>query len=417
MNKIKTKSQVQRRNLLKASAGLSVMQASSLGLGLGLGLSNHAIANNHSAIKRIVFVYVPFGAPLGSHLFNNGELQEGCEPLEAHKDNLVFFENCDTKASNFSTKNILGSAAIGTTLDVALGNYYQESSIINSLHLGVENAYKNISYLNGVQVPFYDDPILAFNAVKNEANANIENVQNISAPLAYNLEELNKLKMQLLESDSQNTTNNNTNNNHQINRIESFENAIQQKLDTANNTPGLNCLNTKQETYGWDLDVFNNFTKISDMHCDTIIEAFKCNITKVATLQLSEPSSESNINELNNTLYYMTQTGTQNYVRSIRYTNERISYLIDQLKSNYDENGEALLESTLVFKVTDFGDGDTHNNTHAPFLMVAGNNIFDGARNVKAKDNFELLDSITTALGLENTIALYGSTIVEDLFK
>ncbi|BCE00564.1 DUF1552 domain-containing protein [Marinicellulosiphila megalodicopiae] len=408
MKNLKTKQQVQRRNFLKASAGVATMPTSAIGLNV---LSTQAMAATDSPIKRVVFVYVPFGAYPGTHLFNNdSELQEGCEPLENHKDNIIFFEGCDSNVSTYQTNGILGLRDRSKTLDVALGEAFENESLIPSIQLGVETSTTSISYNNNQVVPQQNNPVNAYNDIISATGNNLlsQDYKKIVSPLEYNLEELAKIK-QTISHDSK-----------KVQRIEDFETAIQKIKKQNQNMPGVLCSNETQNIYDWNGEISNNFTLISNMHCDTIATAFKCNITKIATLQLSNPdtSTQSTIPDFEGVGFYeMTHYGKDKYITYSRYCNERIAYLIDNLKNTTDENGQPLLDSTLVLKVTDFGNADAHDPSNAPFMMAAGNNIFDGGRNVSAKDNYELLDTITQALGLSDQIGMFGTSTVDGLFK
>ncbi|MCJ8314633.1 MAG: DUF1552 domain-containing protein [Saccharospirillaceae bacterium] len=405
MKKLQTKKQAQRRTFLKTSAGVASMSASSLGLGL---LSTNAIAANNSNIKRVVFVYVPYGAYPGSHLFKNGTLAEGCEPLITHQNNIIFFEDCDTKALNYKTTGLLGLQSGGKTLDVVLGETFGVDCIIPTLHLGIETHNTSISYNDNSAIIAQNNPVQAFENLQTLTGDNPQQYTNLTAPLELHLQELEKIK-QLV-----------SNNTNQVKRLEQFEHSIQTQINQAQKLPGALCSNLVQDTYNWDGELIGNFTIICNMHCDTIASAFECELTKVATLQLSCPDTSLSAvtSELNNQNFYeTTHYGREQYYDYSRYTNERIAYLIDKLKNTYDKNGDALFESTLIFKVTDFGNADAHNNQNAAFMMAAGSAIFDGARNIKANNNYDLLDTITKALGLEYTITPYGTTTVDNLFK
>ena len=407
MKKVINKKQVQRRNFLKTSAAVGT--ASSLGLTL---VTQKALANNDSSnnskIKRIVFVYVPFGAFPKTHLFKDGTLGEGCEPLIEHQKNIVFFESCDANTYHYKIDGLLGLKEGGKTLDVALGETFGANSMIASLHLGVETYEQSISQTDSKMVEYQNNPVTAFNKIFTGLDNNLTDYNQKIAPLKHNLNELKTLKS-TLKNDQQ-----------KINQIENFEHSINKKIELLNNSAYALCNIDSQETYNWDENITNNFTIISNMHCDTIVKAFECNLTNVATLQLAHangPEAPAPA-ELNGpSMYEASHYGRDHYLDYTRYTNSRLAYLIDRLKNTTDMDGLPLFDSTLLFKVTCDGDSYAHDNYNAAFMMAGGSEILEGGRNIIADDNYDLLDTITEELGLTGQVPKYGNKKIKTLFK
>ena len=93
MKKLKTPQDVKRREFLKtiASSGISAHTLKAMPLGLGL-LASRAVHWGASGIKRILFFYIPDGAPPNTYTFKNGLLGPTAAPLEDVKDNIIIFD-------------------------------------------------------------------------------------------------------------------------------------------------------------------------------------------------------------------------------------------------------------------------------------------------------------------------------------
>ena len=99
MKKLKTPQDVQRRNFLKtvASSGISAGALKGSTLGLGLMASRAGLAEGGpNGIKRVVFFYIPDGAPPGTYTWENGDLGVTAKGLEPVKESVILFEGCTT---------------------------------------------------------------------------------------------------------------------------------------------------------------------------------------------------------------------------------------------------------------------------------------------------------------------------------
>jgi len=414
MRKLKTPQDVRRRNFLKtvASSGIATSSLKASTLGLGLMASRAGFAAGPNGIKRCVIVYIPDGAVPGTYKFNSdGSLAEAAEPLDAVKENVIIFDGCTTGGNGHGdggTGVIAGSTSSQETYDVTLEGVIGDQTPFPSLHLGVETSGIRFSRRNKENITFTDNPRTAFTRLFGDTGEADEAKELVRTPFHKNLEEIRAFKTKLGQ--------------FELERLEQHEAAIEKVIanfvkEDANAGTGLEeCKNKGQAMYGWEntgtSPEVGNFTKVSAMQIDTTVAALQCNLTNLVTLCFGNDSAEFNVNELAGlgTFHTAVHSGRDKpYTDFRKYLSGRFAYLINELREKTDENGDSLLDTTLVLQVTCMGNGNAHDQTNAPFAMATASKNMVGGRGFSVSHSDNLLDTVSAALGVDGQMPTYGS--------
>jgi hypothetical protein len=157
----------------------------------------------------------------------------------------------------------------------------------------------------------------------------------------------------------------------------------------------------------------DKFPAIVKLQTDLLVRALSCNLTQVATLQLSRSVSGVrhtwlNISDGHHDISHKGDTDTT-AVDQLTQINtwyaQQFAYLLAQLKSVPEGNG-TMLDNTLVLWGNELGRGNSHERTKIPFVLAgkAGGGLTTG-RFLQYKDDSHsnLLVSVCNAMGVATT--------------
>lgn len=406
MKKLKTPQDVQRRNVLKAIAGSGISAAAlkALPFAAGLVYSRAALAATNQT-KRVVFVYIPDGAPPGTYTMDGSTFGATATPLAPHQSNVILFNGCSSNVGGHgNTFKCLGDS--GSTLDSQLEDVLGVSTPFGSMRVGAEcnTGQGVVSKKNGNDSSFTDNPNAVFDRlfggeVPDDAQAAIG-----KSILDRSRAELNAIRSKLGSLEKE--------------RMDEHEVAIQALERRLESKPIDGCLNTDISWTPFGGSTTGQFTDVSNRHCDMIAQAFKCNLTSVATLQLGTHQAEHVVPESGHSGDYHNSihgAGTPAYILARKYLTERLAYLIKVLKETDDDTGTGtkLIDSTIILQVTDMGNGNAHDGSNCPFTLAGGSNI-SGGRTMTGADNNSLLNTVVKALGVEGQVESFGSGATND---
>ncbi|MCJ8311607.1 MAG: DUF1552 domain-containing protein [Saccharospirillaceae bacterium] len=404
MKKLKTPQDVQRRQFLKTAgqSGISAALLKSMPLAAGLMYSRAGLAApSASGFERVVFVYIPDGAPKGSYTptgsLGNLIMNSTSMPLDAYKDDCMFFSDCKTNAGKHgNTELLLGRG--NNTLDVQLEKTIGAASAFPSIQLGVESAGPVMTKRAGAFAPMQNDPDAAFKRLfggtVDTSDAGLKRSQTI---LDRNRAELNTLKQKL--------------GSFELERLEETEIALQTlELRLAdNNMPITGCADYTRTPYAGAL--LNNFAQINALQCETIAMAFRCNLTKIASLQLGGTQADHYVPSLSTEhSYHQSIHGGPDglYTKMRSHLTEQLAELVRVLKTTKDGNDKPLLDTTLILQVTDMGDGRAHDAWQAPFTLITSNPSIVTGRVFSGANNDDLLNTVAYAMGAEGEVTDFG---------
>ena len=425
MDRVKQFAQMKRRNFLKfaGQAGVSLPLLQASGLGAGMLLSRQAEAASEVP-RKIIFIYVPDGTPLGGmksfipDSADTFELKVCSAPLESVKDECVFFKNVDIVGGGGHgvTQRVLGafgSNGVGS-IDLALEDTIGAASPIPSLRLGVLTGGKDPISARGwsAVTDYLDNPQSAFDrlfsgAIDTSPIGSRRDLLRLNA----NMEALNTIKKKL--------------GNYEKNRLAEHLAAIEKlQKDVQNSTASEGdsgqCANTIFNINGYSLDqVKDNFTNLFNLQVDNAILALNCGMTRVVSIQIGTHQSDFGVTGLEADYHTSIHSGNYDFYASYRtYFSERIAHLIQRLKDEDDGNGGKMIDSTLLVQVTDMADGNSHTSGgpddaatktggHAPFMFAGGGSAVNRRSIVSVANHHQLLDVASDYMGVQGTIGLY----------
>lgn len=419
MKKTYSKQQMDRRSFLKTvvGAGLSMKFLAGSTFATGMMLSRSAQAST-AGIKRVVCVFIPGGAPVvGTNLWlpsTDLVLPQTTAPLESVKDKCIFFKNATISDSSGAqtgghgnTSKAFAGMGVSNSFDVEMERSMGAVSSFPSLLLGVQsNGHGSATKKDSSEVNYQDNPIAAFERVFGSSatpsgSIEIQRQQNI---LDLHTAELNELKKVLGTAEQ----------NRLEEHLASVEKIQSRLIAAADAEVSEMCSEPVWNTGGFSYDSTNKtrFTIESELQMDTAVLALSCGMTNVVSIMLGNHQSEHAIPTLNFTGdYHQSIHGGQAgaYEETRTYLSERLAYLIEKLASATDENGESLLDSTLVIQSTDMGDGNAHSSVDAPVMMAGGGSALNGGSVVECGAHTNVFDTATEILGLTGSVPQFGT--------
>lgn len=378
----------QRRSFLKfiakAGVALPILQASSIGTGLMLARQAEAAG---SSLRKIIFLHIPEGTPnRAAATFTpdaNLTLKTCSKPLETVKSDCVFFDQMDVEGGggHGNMHRVLGAfqqtgftAGSTTTIDLALADTIGATSPVSALLLGVRTGNKDtISARNTytLNYSFQDNPKAAFDRLFGGAidaspigNKRDKKIQDA------NLIALTQLKTKL--------------GSYELARLEEHEaaiNKLKNDIDGAASAGAIaGCTSPLFNPQGLSTGLTDaEFHDIFALQTDNLLLAMHCNLTRVGVLQLGDTQAAFNIPGVPNVpssiadLHGTVHSGTVSYFEEYRTAlTQKVTYLINKLKTTDDGFGGKMIDSTLLVHITDMSNGMNHEGNDAPFFLAGG---------------------------------------------
>ncbi len=402
-----------RRNFLKfigkAGVALPLLQASSLGAGLMLSRQSEAAG---VATRRVIFVYVPDGTPGGSSSSflpsANLTLQKCSAPLEMVKQQCVFFKDLEIVGGggHGNTQRVLGAFAPGVkgTIDFALDAVVGATSPIASLRLGVRTGNKDPISARGYTgaTDYLDNPQAAFEKLfGGSVDSSPIGAKREKRILDINQAALSSIKTKLGA--------------YELQRLEQHEAAIAKlKTDIDGAASGAVPAGCTKPTWNpgtrSTASMDSNFTDLFALQTENIVLAMKCNITRIATVQIGTHQSDFGVTGLSGDYHGAVHGGNLNAYADYRaYFSERMAYLIKRLAETDDPSGGKLLDNTLILQVTDMGDGGAHSGSDAPMMMAGGGTAVKRGQVISVANHHMLLDTVSQYMGVYDVIPKYAT--------
>ncbi len=125
-----------------------------------------------------------------------------------------------------------------------------------------------------------------------------------------------------------------------------------------------------------NVDVAGNepLVNVNKVQSDLLIYAFKCDITRVASLFLVGGAAETTFSDLGQTTGHHLNTHTPSAQalvnQGVVYQMQRLAYLLEQMKASVDPTGLNLLDTSLVYISSDCSEGLTHSIARQPILLA-----------------------------------------------
>lgn len=433
VNRRELKARLTRRQLLYGLGGISV--------GLPLLSSLSARADAMPAPKRLVLMYTPNGVINDSWWPTNVtsetvfELNKIHQPLTPYRDKVTFvnginlevtnegpgglhqkgigglFTGCKLQAGSQFVDGCGNTAgwADGISVDQAVVKSVAANTLLPSLELGVhalENDVQGrISYSGpGQPLPPINNPLDAFNrlfsmlgapqgeldALRQNRRSVLDTVQSQFATFSPKLSSDDRQKLDA-----------------HLTLVRDLERRM---VDLAN---GRSCAapSTPPALTPENLD---DMPRIADLELDLLAAAFACDLTRVASFQISTSLNHIAYPFLNGNMmegHGLSHAGPsdtaahEELVSRQTWHSGRLAYFLSRLASFQDPDGSSVLDNTLIVWGNEISEGNTHSHDDIPFVLVGGGWAFKTGRYVKCQGvpHNNLLVTILNAMGVAAT--------------
>lgn len=124
------------------------------------------------------------------------------------------------------------------------------------------------------------------------------------------------------------------------------------------------------------------YQQIMDLHVDLFVEAFACDVTRVATLQMGREGSTGGggwVDGYSGSGIHTMSHGNdpeslENMRLFYRWNAETVARLVQKLADTPDVDGGSLLDNTLIVWGSAMSSGYNHASRNLPFVVVEGSN-------------------------------------------
>ena len=389
----------QRRKFfdMVAKAGISSALLRSSGLVGGM-LANRFAAAQETANKRVVFLSFPGGAPAGSWMPSSitsmNASTTGYLPVASY--------------CNFYTVDVPGGGHGGThaslggganTMDVQLANTLGASTPYSAVNLGIEVGTSGdvIGRRNGQAVKPEDSPERAytqlFSAPPPGGAAEMLYLKQKSA-LDANKEALAALQTALGQEERERLAT----------HLAAIERIDKRLKDASAFVPPEGCADPGMPANGSNAE---GIKKQIMLQSDIAVAALRCGLTNVVTIQLDDSQCDWRYLGSFSEGHHQTCHGRSrnDVIEIMKYLSEAGAYLIKQLIDAPDPAGGKLIDSTVFMQVTEMGDGMTHVQSGAPYILATNMPGFKKGTTGGGGTNKGLLGDLAKGLGLSGAVA------------
>ncbi|MFL1405159.1 DUF1552 domain-containing protein [Marinobacter sp. M1N3S26] len=352
------------------------------------------VATAQGAIaKRAVFMYIPDGCiperfhPTGGEF--DFQLNEMTSPLESVRQHCLFASGLNMYEGGHTHEGGVAKVLTGNhteSLDYFLAQRLGSATPFKSMNLGVaatfQNGEGNVFNFSSGNVPITpnDNPINAFDTMfgggGNGGGEPLADRRKRSI-LDRVLADLNAMNSKLGQNEREKLE-------FHTQSLREVESRILDAGAEAGvcNTGGFNSDNfTVPE--GWNgyppkIHLDEHYQTIGRLQMDLITEAFSCDMTRVASLMWSHPVSPLRVEGIDQGHHDTSHYGNRDsdtadkFVQYKQYHMRQFRYLIENLASRTDTDGNSLLHNTVIFLCSELGDSNAHDHRNMPFIL-AGN--------------------------------------------
>jgi Protein of unknown function (DUF1552) len=425
---------LRRRQLLAGGLG-------SLGLLSLPGLRTRGAVAQAPVPQRLLLVYSPNGTiqeqfwPTVGASETEFTLNQICAPLEAFKERLLFlkglslqiaqygpggphqkglgglFTNSELQAGSFvDGDGSVSGWANGLSIDQAIAKTLRDVTPLGSLELGVRAVDNDVrgrlsysapgSPMTPMNSPFgaFERLFSTFGAVSPELEARRSRVIDVVAAqyatIAPQLSRIDQIKLQ-----------------QHLALIGDVEQRMLLSRDqTCERPPAPPALAADDE---------RTMPEIADQQVDLLSVAFACDLTRVASLQISTAINGIGAPWLNSPTagHLLSHAGptdtdaTDQLIRRNRWVAEKVARLMTALDKIPEADG-TVLDHTLIVWANELGEGSNHTHDNIPFALAGGGGGFAMGRVLEFNgvSHGRLLTSLGRAMGLN--IEHFGSNNV-----
>ncbi len=160
-------------------------------------------------------------------------------------------------------------------------------------------------------------------------------------------------------------------------RLEAHLEGIAQLEEKLQSVPPTCAIPMEPTEENQDVNGDEPITNVNKVMSDLLVYAFKCDITRVASVMFIGGAAETTYSEIGQNVghHYNTHDGSnstqQNQVHpGVIYAHEKLAYLLEQMKATVDPMGQTLLDTGLVMSSSDCSIGLSHSVSRQPYILV-----------------------------------------------
>ncbi|MBN8613301.1 MAG: DUF1552 domain-containing protein [Deltaproteobacteria bacterium] len=399
-----------RRELLRR-AGLGSLAAATLATPFVRGLGGRGAAQDMNAPKRLLVFFTPNGTIREEWSPDGGEtdftFRRILAPLERHRDQLLILDGLDMSSTNEGPGDghqkgmghVLTGVELlpgdtmggcdtcppvswsgGLSIDQLIAQHLAETTVrrFDSIEAGVlcgdaENVWTRMCYrAPSDPLPPESNPGALFARLFGDPSVDLEATRRRELlrlrVLDHDRRDFERLRVALGREDRE-----------RLDRHLALVRSMETRLE-ASGAVGEHCAApTLDGMLDWNADA--NVSQILDAQIDNVTMAFACDLTRVASIQCT--NSVGNIRfdaiGLTDRHHDLSHEGDSNaeaidkIVRINVFYAERFAHLLDRLSSVPEgDEGQTMLDHTLVVWVNELGRGNSHTLNDIPFVL-AGN--------------------------------------------
>lgn len=375
-----------------------------------------------TSTKRAIFLYMPDGCipsqfhPTGTT--TNFVLPAMTNPLESVKQHCVFVSGLNMYEGGSTHEGGIRKVLTANndiSIDYFLGQQLGVNNAFKSIHLGVGTNFQggqdksSVSYQEGgIPISYNDNPLNAFDRIFANANngSGLDTAtRRKKSILDASLDDLNRLQANLAGPELAKLQE----------HADSIREVEKRLVGSANvcDTSTWNSVGFTVPANDWSYpnkyQDEANFNTVSKLQMDLIVQSFKCDMTRVASLMWSHAVSPLHINGIaqghHDTSHYgNTSSNTAAvFVQYQQYFMTQLRYLIERLKATIDTDGNPMLQNTLIFLFSELGDSNDHDHKDMPFILAgnAGGALTTGRYlDFNGDSHAKLLVSISKLMGV-----------------
>lgn len=397
--KVEKSINLQRRKFFEmiSKAGISsaLLRASPL---VGGMMANRYAAAADGAHKRVIFLSFPGGAPAGSwmpsSISNMNASTTGYLPVASYCN---FYEVEVPGGGHGGTHASLGGGP--NSMDVQLSNVIGSDMPYSAINLGIQVGMSQdvIGRRNGAPVLPEDSPASAFSQLFNApppGGAAELAYQKQKTALDANREALAALQLALGQEERERLDT----------HLEAIERIDKRLNDASQFVPPEGCMDPTLPAEGSSVA---GAAKQIMLQSDIAVTALRCGLTNVATIQLDDSQCEWKYQGSFTEGHHQTchGLGYNQVVEIMKYLSEAGAYVIQSLIDTPDPAGGRLIDSTVFMQVTEMGDGMTHVQSGAPYILATNMPGFQKGTVGGGGSNRSLLGDLANGLGLGEAVA------------
>ena len=406
MRNTKTSMNPSRREFLRlvscTGASAALLRAAPLVAGL---LSNRAAQAQSAAVKRVVFVYTPGGAPKGMWLPNGKALNAATQAFEGLQDLCNFREVSVKESGHGLARKCLGelrweSEWSGDTIDQQVASLLGETTPYPSYVLGVQTGTEDhISRRAGASVPAENSPAAAYQQLFSGAGSSDDKAARLARERS--VMDINRAALVELKARSGDLTR--AFDEHAA-ALDDLEKRLVQ-VSTQPPTEGCAQPTWNAQSYPSTGDTSVPFLHSAELQADLIVAALRCGLTNVMTLQLGwNQQSWSAHDTVYKGDHHSSAHAAQAHENAemTNYLSRCVAYLVRALVATDDPAvpGTKLIDNTVLVQVTDMGDGRDHSGDVGPSMLATRMTGFKQGTVSQGGSNLMVLEAVVEGLGL-----------------